>query len=140
MYREYIVFNTIHDVSNRFVSKSMYISEDNYHNLIISNTDQLNNRPLRVYSCFGMRIRLVKSNEAVDSVKHKYQFDLYNFGSLFINDDDNDDIESVRSDGSNKKKHSIGFYLLHYINSKVFMQTLAVRVQSTFDNVKHVEL
>ena len=80
MYREYIVFNAIHDVSNRFVSKSMYISEDNYHNLINSNTDQLNNRPLRVYSCFGMRIRLVKSNEAVNSLKHKYQFDLYNFG------------------------------------------------------------
>ena len=140
MYREYIVFNAIHDVSNRFVSKSMYISEDNYHNLINSNTDQLNNRPLRVYSCFGMRIRLVKSNEAVNSLKHKYQFDLYNFGSLFNNDVDNDDIETVRSDGSNKKKHSIGFYLLHYINSKVFMQTLAVRIQSTFDNVKHVEL
>ena len=65
---------------------------------------------------------------------------VYNFGSLFNNDVDNDDIESVGSDGSNKKKYSIGFYLLHYINSKVFMQTLAVRIQSTFDNAKHVEL
>ena len=58
----------------------------------------------------------------------------------YDNDVDNDDIESVESDGSNKKKHSIGFYPLHYINSKVFMQTLVVRIQSTFDNVKHVEL
>lgn len=145
LYREYIVFNVIHDISNRFVSKSINISDDNYHNLITSNVEQHNNRPLRVYSCFGMRIRLVKSiNEAavvVDSIKHKYQIDLYNFGSLFNNDDDNDDsIESIRSDGSNKKKHSIGFYLLHYINSKVFMQTLAVRIQSTFDNINHVEL
>ena len=41
MYREYIVFNAIHDVSNRFVSKSMYISEVNYHNLFTSNTDRL---------------------------------------------------------------------------------------------------
>ncbi len=87
-----------------------------------------------------MRIRLDKSNEAVDSLKHKYQFDLYNFCSLFNHDVDNDDIETVRSDGSNKKKYSICFYLLHYINSKVFIQALAVRIQSTFDNVKHVEL
>jgi hypothetical protein len=87
-----------------------------------------------------MRIRLDKSNEAVDSLKHKYQLDLYNFGSLFNNDVDNDDIESVRSAGSNEKKRSICFYLLHYINSKVFMQALAERTQSTFDNVKHVEL
>ena len=65
---------------------------------------------------------------------------VYNFVSLFNNDVDNDDIKSVRSDGYNKKKYSIGFYLLHYINLKVFMQTLAVRIQSTFDNVKHVEL
>ena len=72
--------------------------------------------------------------------KHKCQFELYNFSSLFNKDNDNDDIESVRSDGSNQKKYSIGFYLLHYINSKVFMQTLAVRIQSTFDNVKHGEL
>ncbi len=45
-----------------------------------------------------------ESSSSVDSLKHKYQFDLYNFGSLFNNDVDNDDIESVRSDGSNKKK------------------------------------
>jgi len=130
----------IHDISNRFASKSIYISDDNYSNLITSNTEQLKNRPIRVYNSFGLRIRLITPDDNADSFIHKYQFDLYNFGSLFNTDDDNNDIESIRIDGSNKKQHSIGFYLLHYISTKVFLQQLAVRIQSTFDNIKHIEL
>ena len=167
----------IHHISNTFVSKSIHLSDDNYHNLITNhiptatttadatattsdssitidnNTkNPIGKRPIRVYNNFGLRIRQVPYNNNnnddvdVDAVvdkhrhKHRYQFDLYNFVSFFNTDGDNHDADSVRVDGVNKKQHSIGFYLMHYISAKLFLQQLYQRIHTTFDTITHIEL